>query len=67
MNSLFVKTKNVCSVLRFCNLTSSIEITYMLAAIKPRRFCDHKIYYIVLQKVRNYNLLGAAVQIHEMM
>ena len=50
--------------IRFCNLTSSTEITYMLVAIEPRRFGKHKIYHIILQEVRN-NLLAAAVQIHD--
>ena len=50
-------------MLRFCNFESSIEITYMSVAIQPRRFCEHKLYHIILQEVKN--LLRAAVQIHD--
>ena len=44
--------KNTGSVIRFCNFSSSIEITYMSVAIKPRRFGKHKIYHYILQEVR---------------
>ena len=40
------------SKLRFWNLASSITITYMLAVIGPRRFCEHQIYHIILQQVK---------------
>ena len=44
--------KNTGSTIRFCNLASSIKITYMPVATEPRRFGKHKIYHIVLQGVR---------------
>ena len=44
--------KNTGSKLRFCNLASSIEITYMPVTIEQRRLCEHKIYHIILQEVR---------------
>ena len=44
--------KNTGLMLRFCILESSIEITYMLVATEPIRFCKHKIYHIILQEVR---------------
>ena len=44
--------KNTGSMIRFCNLASSIEITYMAVAIEPRRFSKHKIYRIILEEVR---------------
>ena len=48
--------ENTGSTIRFCNLTSSIEITYMPVAIEPsrepRRYGKHKIYHIKLQEVR---------------
>ena len=44
--------KNTGSMIRFCNLASSIEITYMPVAIEPRGFGKHKICHIILQEVR---------------
>ena len=44
--------KNTGSMIRFCNLASSIEITYMPVAIELRRFGKHKIYHVILQEVR---------------
>ena len=49
--------KNTGSSIRFCNLATCIEITYMLVAIEPRRFGKHKTNHIILQKMR--------VQIHD--
>ena len=40
------------STIRFRNLASSIEITYIPVAIEPRRFGRHKIYQIIVQEVR---------------
>ena len=52
------------SRIRFCNLASSIEITYMPVTIELRRLGKHIIYHIILQEVRK-QFLAAAVQIHD--
>ena len=44
--------KNTGSTIRFRNLASSIEITYMPVATEPRRFDKLKIYHIILQEAR---------------
>ena len=36
----------------------------MPVAIELRRFCEHKIYHVILQEVRKQSY-GAAVQIHD--
>ena len=46
------QNKNTGSTIRFCNLASSIDITYMPVAIEPKRFGEHKMYHIILQEVR---------------
>ena len=56
--------KNTDSTIRFCNLASSVEITYMPVAIEPRRFGKHKYIISYFKKWEN-NLLAAAVQIHD--
>ena len=42
-----IQKKNTGSTTRFCNLVSSIEITYMPVAIEPRRLGKHKIYGVI--------------------
>ena len=57
--------ENSGSMIRFCNLASSVEIMYVPIAIEPRRFGKHKIYHIIPQEMRKQSLLAAAVQIHD--
>ena len=48
--------KNTGSTIRFCNLASSVEITYIQVAIEPRRFGTHKMYHIMPPEVRKQSL-----------
>ena len=48
--------KNKGSTIRFCNLASSIEITYIPVAIEPRRFGKHEMYHIMPQEVTKQSL-----------
>ena len=48
--------KSTGSTIRFCNLASSIEITYMPVAIEPRRFGKHKMHAVMPREVRKQSL-----------
>ena len=57
--------ENSGSKIRFCNLASCIEITYVPTEVEQRRFGKHKIYHIIRQEMRKQSHLAAAVQIHD--
>ena len=51
-----VQKKNTGSTIRFYNLASSIEITYMPVTIEPRRFGKHKMHDFMPDGVRKQSL-----------